>query len=99
MVEKHFQQPFLEFCFKIPVPYFIYDLDNYQEFARTGAVMSYVLLFDLNENLEYVEAEFQIDNNPHYARQRANRAFANCVFIRCCCYPTPSEGWEHGRRP
>ena len=46
--------------------------------------MSYNLLFNLNENLEYVEAEFRIDNNPHYARQRANGAFANSVFVRCC---------------
>ena len=46
--------------------------------------MSYDLSFNLNENLEYVEAEFQIDNSPHYARQRANEAFVNSVFVRCC---------------
>ena len=79
MVEKHFQKPFQAFCFKITN--FIYDLDNYEKFARTGAVMSYDLLFNLNENLEYVEAEYQIDNNPHYARQRANGAFVNSVFV------------------
>ena len=49
MVEKHFQKPFLAFCFEIA--YFIYDLDNYEEFARTEAVLSYDLLFNLNENL------------------------------------------------
>ena len=38
MVEKHFQKPFQAFCFKMT--YSIYDLDNYEEFARTGAVMS-----------------------------------------------------------
>ena len=44
--------------------------------------MSYDLSFNLNENLkEYVEAEFQIDNNPHYTRQRANGAFVNSVFV------------------
>ena len=79
MVEKHFQKPFQAFCFKMT--YFIYDLDNYEEFARTGAVMSEDLLFNLNENLKYVEAEFQIDNNPHYARQGANGAFVNPVFV------------------
>ena len=90
MVEKHFQKLFQAFCFKIT--YFIYDLDIYQEFARTGAVMSYDLLFNINENLKYVEAEFQIDYNPHYARQKTNGAFVNCVFVRCCgCYPTLSE--------
>ena len=82
MVEKHFQKPFQAFCFKMT--YFIYDLDNYEEFARTGAVMSEDLLFNLNENLEYVQAEFHIDNNPHYARQRANGAFVNPVFVRWC---------------
>ena len=99
VVEKHFQKPFQALCFKIT--YFIYDLDYYQEFARTGAVMSYDLLFNLNKNLDYVKAEFQIDNNPNYARQKANGAFVNCVFIRCCCcsYPMPSEGWGHGGRP
>ena len=61
----------------------MYDLDNYEEFARTGVVMSYDLLFNLNENLEYVEEEFQIDNNPHYARQRANVAFVNCKISSC----------------
>ena len=96
-VEKHFQKPFQAFCFKIT--YYIYDLDNYEEFERTGAVMSYDLLFNLNENLEYLEAEFQIDNNPHYARQRANEAFVNSVFVGCCCYPTPFEEWGHGGRP
>ena len=50
MVEKHFQKPFQAFCFKIT--YFIYDLDNYEEFARTGAVMSEDLSFNLNENLK-----------------------------------------------
>ena len=79
MAKKYFQKPFLKFCFKIT--YFIYDLNNYQKFARTGAVWSYDLLFNLNENLEYVEAEFQINNNPHYAMQRANVAFVNCVFV------------------
>ena len=82
MVVKHFQKSFQTFCCKIT--YFIYDLNNYEEFARTGAVMSCYLLFNLNENLKYVEAEFQINNNPHYARQRANGAFANSVFVRCC---------------
>ena len=82
MVEKHFQIPFQAFCFKMT--YFIYDLDNYEEFARTGAVMLEDLLFNLNENLEYVQAEFQIDNNPHYSRQRANGAFVNPVFVRWC---------------
>ena len=38
IVEKHFQKPFQAFCFEMT--YFIYDLDNYEEFARTGAVMS-----------------------------------------------------------
>ena len=61
--------------------------------------MSRNLLSDLNENLEYVKADFQIDKDPHEARQRANGAFVNCVFVRCCCYPTPSVGWGHGRRP
>ena len=79
MVVKHFHKPLQAFCFKIT--YFIYDLDNYEEFARSGAVMSNYLLFNLNENLEYVEAEFQIDNNPHYARQRTNGAFVNSVFV------------------
>ena len=46
--------------------------------------MSYDLLFNLNENLEYIEVEFQIDNNPHYARQRANGTLVNSVFVRCC---------------
>ena len=46
--------------------------------------MSCDLSFNLNENLEYVEAEFRIDNNPHYARRRANGAFVNSVFVRCC---------------
>ena len=46
--------------------------------------MSYDLSFNLNENLEHEEAEFQIDNNPHYARQRAYGAFVNSVFVRCC---------------
>ena len=56
--------------------------------------MSNDLLFNLNENLEYVEAEFHIDSNPHYARQGANVVFVNCVFVCCCCcYPTPFEGW------
>ena len=53
------------------------------------------LLFNLNQNLEYVEGEFQIDNNPNYVWQRANEAFVNCVFVRCCFYPTPFEGWRH----
>ena len=66
-VEKHFQKSFQALCFQIT--YFIYDLDNYQEFAKTGAVILYDLLFYLNENLEYVESEFQMDNNLHYARQ------------------------------
>ena len=44
MVEKHFQKHFQAFCFKIT--YFIYDLDNYEGFARTGAVMSYDLPFN-----------------------------------------------------
>ena len=43
--------------------------------------MSNDLLFNLNENLEYVEAEFHIDSNPHYARQGANVVFVNCVFV------------------
>ena len=34
--------------------------------------MSYDLLFNLNENLEYVETEFQIDNNLNYTRQRGH---------------------------
>ena len=46
--------------------------------------MSYDLLFNLNKNIEYVEAEFQIDNNSHYARQKANGAFVGSVFIQCC---------------
>ena len=66
-VEKHFQKSFQALCFQIT--YFICDLDNYQEFAKTGAVILYDLLFYLNENLEYVEAEFQMDNNSHYAKQ------------------------------
>ena len=62
--------------------------------------MSYDLLFNLNENLEYVAAEFKIDNNQHYTRQRANGAFVDCVFVCCCCcYLTPSERWAHGGRP
>ena len=61
--------------------------------------MSYDLLFNLNENLENAEVEFQIDNNPHYARQRANGALINLIFVRCCCYPTPSKGWGYGGRP
>ena len=39
MVKKHFKKSFQAFC--IEITYYIYDLDNYQEFARTGAVMSY----------------------------------------------------------
>ena len=62
--------------------------------------MSYDLLFNLNENLKNVEAEFQIDNNPNYAKQKANGEFVNCVFVHCCCcYLTPSEKWGHGGKP
>ena len=66
----------------------MYDSDDCEEFARTGAVITYDLLFNLNENLEYVEAEFQIENNLHYARQRANGAFNNC-FRSMLLIPEP----------
>ena len=64
MVKKPFQ------AFRFKITYFINDLDNYQEFAKIGAVMSYDQLLDLNENLGYFEAKFQIYNNLHYARQK-----------------------------
>ena len=51
--------------------------------------MSYDLLFNINENLKYIEAEFQIDNNPNYPRQRANGALINFVFVYCCCCYLP----------
>ena len=56
-------------------------------------------MFNLNENLEYVEAEFQIDNKAYYARQRANGALILFSFDVVDTRSIPRDGGmaeDHG---
>ena len=54
--------------------------------------MSYDLLFNINENLEYVGAEFQIDNNTYYARQKGHMLCFHSLLL-----PDPFQGMEPWR--